>query len=149
MRRAFIILLAVVLAVVISIPILLYRPRYGETGEDPVIDATLVDNGEHDYIVIKFISAGTQFFRIGVPIRVAITTIEIRWDNNSFTFTSLPPENLFPGENVEIAFNADVVQAGKEYNVFWNGGYDEVGGYYTFGGAWYQWPSIVAVAENV
>lgn len=94
-----------------------------EQGDLPVFAITLKDNGENDYIDLKFISSGTGFFKITVPLRLTGFTIEIASIENlsNHLMIGLPPqqasEELSLGENLRVVFNSNVVEAGKTYNI--------------------------------
>lgn len=170
MRGVFLILLvigSVLLGIVIFVTLYSIPPI--ERGEFPKFEATLVDNGENDYIIYKYISSGTEFYKADVPLQVGETLVyvrwdncqepwpvdnllpgESRWDNNLFEVRPFVSENLFPAENVKIAFNADVVQLGKAYHVFWMSRRDNRGFYIVNFGKTdgYRWFDLVAV-ENI
>lgn len=171
MRRAF---LAAILAASIALLGLLFlyysgENPYVEKGTCPKFNAVLVDNGGNDYIVFKFLHPGTLFYKMGVPLQVGETLIYVSWDNRYFpelVFDNLlpnegewgdnlfkfrpPPVNLFPSENVKITFNADVVQVGKKYNVFWMARVDNRGlPVINFGKTRGQWWVDLVVVENI
>ncbi len=83
-------------------------------GEYPEFSFTLIDNGNNDYIDIKFISAGTGMFKLPVPL--SLENFEIRIEQENFVFT-LHQTSMFLGDDVKFFFNVDIVEKGKEYEV--------------------------------
>lgn len=95
-------------------------PPGGEGGKDPEFSITLVDNGENDYIDIKYIRAGTGFVRTPDPLPPRSVKIEVSPMENLyevFEFGSLP-EELPTGETARAFSNYNVVERGKFYRIF-------------------------------
>lgn len=97
-----------------------YSPSYAEWGIGPEFSITLVDNAENDYIDIKFVNSGAGFYKCSF-IRPENTQIAIYSENKtSLLFAATLPsesERMYPGENIRVVSDSDIIENGKTYRV--------------------------------
>jgi len=126
MRRVskiVVILVVICVGVYISYGILSHLPylrtKYTTCGgyKDPVFSATLVDNGENDYVDIKYVSAGTYLGWTPEVFPLEEMAIHVAPIENTYKYTEvgLPSGSWCIGENIRVFFNANVLEKGRLY----------------------------------
>lgn len=103
--------------------LMLYSQEEGpiiERGDRPEFSFTIVDNGDNDFVEMKYIKAGTLLYNTPDPLPLEGSMISI-WPKENYLQLyefELPPENLFLNENIKIFTNANVINAERIYFVY-------------------------------
>jgi|GEM_PF-4871380 len=94
-------------------------PDLTERGDPPEFLITLVDNGENDYIDVKYIKTGTGFFNTGDPMSLWGMVIVLKPMENLYKYFDIrfPQDRLFLGETMRVFTSANVLEKGKFYQV--------------------------------
>ena len=87
-------------------------------GKTPEFSVNLVDNGENDYMDLKYIKLGTGIYgRDYVILGTMMAKVRPMENIENYFLKDLPAVVLSLGENIRVFFSADVVKRGKLYQV--------------------------------